>query len=84
VTPAGERPFTRTGKNVPVRQLTLKFSMLLSPENPRAVSPPGRRLREGHVSKDLAIAQIVTTITTVFYAGGFAIGYSIRWATTRR
>jgi hypothetical protein len=27
------------------------------------------------VSKDVAIAQIITTITTIFYAGVFAIGY---------
>jgi hypothetical protein len=27
------------------------------------------------VSEDVSIAQIVTTITTVFYAGVFAIGY---------
>jgi predicted phage tail protein len=31
----------------------------------------------GGVSEDVGIAQIVTAITTVFYAAVFAIGYSL-------
>jgi hypothetical protein len=75
VTIAGERLSTRSGKNVPVRRLTLKLSRLLSPEGPRAVSPPARRPKDGDMSEVVAIAQIVTAIATVFYAGVFAIGY---------
>jgi hypothetical protein len=40
-----------------------------------AKSAPARRARGVNVSEDVAIAQIVTAITTVFYAGVFAIGY---------
>jgi hypothetical protein len=35
----------------------------------------GPMTRRGDVSEDVAIAQIVTAVTTVFYAGVFAIGY---------
>jgi hypothetical protein len=41
----------------------------------RAIPRPTQRPRGGDLSVDVAIAQIITAITTVFYAGVFAIGY---------